>query len=235
VIVRKWGKLCLTAVLVFLPATSQASDVQSKNVSCEGQKSRYELFVPKGEGTKPAILLLHGSGDSPRPMIDAWHSLAKKEGIVLIAPELPLKPEFEAIAPQVFRCEVEDAKRSAAIDARRIYVFGNSMGGYLAYDAAAFDSDYFAGIAVHAMGIDPQYDGILDHAQRKLPIAIYIGDSDQLVSLKNVRRTRDLLQKRGFVVHYIELRDHDHNYYAASDKVNPDAWKFLTGQTAEHS
>jgi polyhydroxybutyrate depolymerase len=226
---------CFAVALALLPIAARASDVQSKNVSCDGQKSRYELLVPKTEGSRPAILLLHGSGDSPRPMIDAWHALAKKEGIVLIAPELPLKREFEAIAPRVFRCEVEDAKQFAAIDAKRVYVFGNSMGGYLAYDAAVFDSDYFAGIAVHAMGIDPQYDGILDHAQRKMPIAIYIGDSDQLVSLKNVRRTRALLQKRGFMVHYMELRDHDHNYYAVSDKVNRDAWKFFAEQSAENS
>ena len=223
-----WRSCCGMIVLALLHASAAwPSDVRSKNVSCEGQKSRYELFVPKAEGARPAILLLHGSGDSPRPMIEAWHSLAKNEGVVLIAPELPLTPGFEAIAPKVFRCEVEDAKQSAAIDAKRVYVFGNSMGGYLAYDAAAFDSDYFAGVAVHAMGIDPQYDGILDHAQRKLPIAIYIGAEDPLVSLTSVRRTRDLLLKRSFTVHYTELPRHDHNYYAVCDKVNRDAWQFF--------
>jgi polyhydroxybutyrate depolymerase len=214
-------------VLTLFALAARASDVKSKSVQCEGQTSHYLLFVPDGEGVRPAILLLHGSGDSPRPMVDAWQALARKEGIVLIAPELPLKPEFETIAPRVFRCEVEDAKQSAAIDATRVYVFGNSMGGYLAYDAAAFESEYFAGVAVHAMGIDPQYDGILDHARRKTPIAIYMGDHDPLVSLPNVQRTRDLLRKNGFLVHYVEVKNHDHNYYAVADQVNPDAWKFL--------
>ena len=211
---------CLTAV-------AQAG-VQSKFVLCENQKLRYDLFVPQADGARPAVLLLHGSGDSPRPMVDAWHGLAKKEGIVLIAPELPLRKDFEAIAPRVFHCEVEDARKVAAIDPARIYVFGNSMGGYLAYDALAFESDYFAGVAVHAMGIAPEYDGILDHARRKLPVAIFIGDSDPLVSLPSVRRTRELLERRGFAVHYVELKHHDHNYYGLSSQVNAEAWRFLT-------
>jgi len=85
-------------------------------------------------------------------------------------------------------------------------------------------------VGVHAMGIDPQYDSILDHATRKTPVAIYIGDHDQLVSLKNVQRTRDLLLTKGFPVHYTELKNHDHNYYSVSDKVNPDVLRFFLAQ-----
>ncbi len=144
-------------------------------------------------------------------MIDAWFWLTEKEKIVLIAPELPRTRKFEAIAPLVFRYVVEDSKRTAEIDPKRIYAFGNSMGGYLAYDALAFDSEYFAAVGVHAMGIDPEYDGILDHATRKTPVAIYIGVADPLVSPESVRRSVDLLKKRGFPVRYNELQNYDHN------------------------
>jgi predicted esterase len=212
----------------------QAGRLVVRTATCEGKSINYLLTLGPAEGSKttalPAILLLHGAGDKPAPMIDAWHALADKEKIVLIAPELPRTAEFEDIAPRVFRCVVEDAKLAANIDPKRIYVFGNSMGGYLAYDAMAFDSEYFAAVGVHAMGIDPQYDGILDHATRKTPVTIYIGDSDPLVPLKNVRRTQELLKKRGFPVRYTELKSHDHNYYAVSGKVNADAWEFFLGQ-----
>ena len=30
-----------------------------------------------------------------------------------------------------------------------------------------------------------------------------------------------------FSVHYVEMDHHDHNYYARSDEINADAWKFL--------
>ena len=29
-----------------------------------------------------------------------------------------------------------------------------------------------------------------------------------------------------FPVHYVEVKNHDHNYYAVSDRVNTDAWAF---------
>jgi len=62
---------------------------------------------------------------------------------------------------------------------------------------------------------------------RKIPIAIYIGTNDQLVSLGQVRKTETLLRKSGFPVHYQEMPDHDHNYYDAADKINADAWEFM--------
>lgn len=226
---RRMAFLFSGMLLAAFPAI--ASGVHTEHVVCEGNKYHYLLSAPDKEKSSPALLLLHGSGDSPEPMVEAWQRFAKREGIVLIAPELPLRRDFEPVAPQVFRCMVEDAKRIAAVDPRRVYVFGNSMGGYLAYDAAAFDSDYFAAVAVHAMGIDPSYDRILEHATRKTPIAIYMGDRDPLVSLKNVRRTRDLLESKGFPVHYVELQDHDHNYYRVAERINPDIWNFLSGKS----
>jgi len=224
--------IAILVLLFALPAN--AGRVLVRTVTCEGKPITYLLTAPHDETSQsaklPAVLLLHGAGDKPAPMIDAWHSLADKEKIVLIAPELPRTVEFEEIAPRVFRCVVEDAKLAANLDPKRVYVFGNSMGGYLAYDALAFDSEYFAAVGVHAMGIDPKYDSILDHATRKTPVTIYIGDTDPLVPLKNVRRTEELLKKRGFPVRYTELKSHDHNYYAVSSKVNADAWEFFLGQ-----
>jgi dipeptidyl aminopeptidase/acylaminoacyl peptidase len=160
-------------------------------------------------------------------MIEAWKHFASDHKIVLLAPQLPRDPKFEDSAPEVFRCVVEDARKSVAIDPSRIYLFGNSMGGYLAYDGAMFESKYFAAIAVHAMRIADDYTWIVDRAQRKTPISIYIGDHDQFFKAESVRQTRDLLRKAGFPVRYVELRNHDHNYYAVADQINEDAWKFF--------
>lgn len=214
--------------MIVIPACRAASDVQSRTPRCGGAPYQYVLFSPASEQRLPAILLLHGAGDHPPNFIEAWKSFAAHEHIVLIAPELPRTLDFEAVAPAVFKCVVEDAKLQAAIDPRRVYVFGHSMGGYLAYDAATLDSEYFAAVAVHAMGIAEEYVSIVEQAKRKTPIAIYIGDRDQLVSVPRVQRTRDLLRKAGFPVHYVELRDHDHNYYDLAGQINADAWKFLS-------
>jgi S-formylglutathione hydrolase FrmB len=77
------------------------------------------------------------------------------------------------------------------------------------------------------MRIADEYAWIVKKAARKTPVAIYIGDRDQFIALDGVRKTRDLLRKSGFPVHYIELPGHDHNYYALADQINADAWKFL--------
>jgi predicted esterase len=217
-----------TVAAILTPACFGASNIHERTLRCGDGQYQYLLFSPEPKQTLPALLLLHGAGDHPPNFIDAWKSFAAHKHIVLIAPELPRTLAFEAVAPAVFKCVVEDAKQQAAIDPLRVYVFGHSMGGYLAYDAATLDSEYFAAVAVHAMSITPEYASIVNQAKRKTPIAIYIGDRDQLVPIAGVQRTQNLLQKAGFTVHYVELRDHDHNYYDLADRINADAWKFLS-------
>ena len=213
--------------LVLAPVCGSAAEVTTKTAHCKEGEARYVLFAPAQPEAMPAILLLHGAGDRPEPMVEAWKKLAKKEKFVLIAPELPRDPKFEDVAPKIFRCVVEDAKQIVKLEAQRVYLFGNSMGGYLAYDGAMLESNYFAAAAIHAMRIAEEYTWIVSRAERKTPVAIYIGDRDQFIPLEGVRKTRDLLLKEKFSVHYVELKNHDHNYYALADQINGDAWKFL--------
>jgi len=194
----------------------------------------YLVFVPKGapSGPLPVLLLLHGAGDRAENFIQAWESLAQEKRIVLIAPQLPREEAFEPEAPQIFRCIVESVRKEVNLDLHRIYLFGHSMGGYLAYDGALLDSGFYAAAAIHAMGIADDYTWIVPRAARKIPIAIYIGTGDQLVSIGQVRKTEGLLRKSGFPVRYQEMPDHDHNYYDLSSIINRDAWHFMEGYRA---
>ena len=209
-----------------IPASGSPAKVP-RTVLCEGASYRYLLVSPPGNRPKPAILLLHGAGGQASDLLAFWEPFALSNGIALIAPQLPREEAFESAAPAVFRCVVEDAKTVVPVDPRRIYVFGHSMGGYLAYDAAMFESEYFAAVAVHAAAIADGYTGILSRAKRRIPIAIFIGDRDTLVALDGVRRTRDLLVREGFPVEFEELKGHDHDYGALADRINRDAWRFL--------
>jgi poly(3-hydroxybutyrate) depolymerase len=212
------------------PISLAVSDFSRRSVSCEGRKMEYLSFLPPSwsDHPLPVVLLLHGAGDEAINFIRPWEKIAKQEKIALIAPQLPRELSFEASAPKVFRCLVDDVKKLAALDPQRIYLFGNSMGGYLTYDGALLESEYFAAAAVHAMGIDDDYVGIISRAKRKIPIAIFTGDRDELVSLKQVKKTRDLLEKAGFPMHYREIPKHGHNYYEISDPINREAWEFLS-------
>lgn len=208
-----------------------AVDLPRHTVRCEKRQMEYLLAVPNGAPNEafPVLLLLHGAGDRAENFIQPWESFAAAKKIVLIAPQLPREEAFEPDAPRVFRCVVEDAQKHVSVDPHRIYLFGSSMGGYLAYDGALLDSGYFAAAAIHAMGIADDYLWIVPRATRKIPIAIYMGTKDQLVSLPQVRKTEAVLRKAGFPVRYQEMPDHDHNYYDVSDIVNRDAWRFMEG------
>lgn len=227
------SRSCLSRVILCLWLVSAVplAFAASRTAECDGIRQHYLAYSPKiaaeSHDTLPVVLLLHGAGDIPDNMIDAWKKFAKMNGIILLAPELPRDTKFEDSAPKVFRCVVEDARQSLPIDPTRIYIFGNSMGGYLAFDAAMFESEYFAAVAVHGMKIADDYKWIVDRARRKTPIVIYIGDHDQFHTTESVQQTRDLLRKAGFPVRYVELRGHDHNYYALADHINQDAWKFF--------
>ncbi|HXM63151.1 MAG TPA: dienelactone hydrolase family protein [Terriglobales bacterium] len=220
-------------LFAFLSCSCFASVSGSKNIRCghSDAQQKYLYYSPDPKAFLPVIVLLHGAGDHPENMLVAWKDLATTQRITLLAPELPRDPKFEDAAPAVFRCVVEDAADFVHVDPWRVYLFGNSMGGYLAFDGAMFQSQYFAAIAVHANRIDEEYAGIVKQATRKMPIAIYIGDHDQFFPVESVRKTRDLLLKEGFPVHYVELDHHDHNYYARAEEINVDAWRFLQEQS----
>ena len=208
-----------------VPSPSAGSASRSRTIpSSSSCRSAYD-----GRRALPAILALHGGGGNGRQSIAAWKDVAEQNGIVLIAPTLPPGPALEPKVHLLLRDLVAEVKRQWKVDPRRVYLFGHSAGGVFAFDAVMLDSDLFAAAAVHAAAIDPDYDWILKKAQRKAPVALYIGDGDQFFSLPRVRRTRDVLQAGGFTVHYVEIPHHDHDYGAVAGSVNRDAWKFLSG------
>jgi poly(3-hydroxybutyrate) depolymerase len=227
---RSRTALLLLASAFSLTALASGSDLPRHTIRCDERDMDYVVYIPPAaKGPLPVLILLHGAGDKAENFADAWKSKAKKDHIVLLAPQLPRDATLEPHIPKILPCLVDDARKQAAIDPHRIYLFGYSMGGYLAYDAALLDSDYFAAAAVHAMGIADDYVSIIDRATRKIPISISIGDHDQMVSLEQVRKTRDLLRKSGFHVEYKEMFNHSHNYYEMSDTINDDVWHFLEG------
>jgi poly(3-hydroxybutyrate) depolymerase len=220
--------LLLLASGFALTSLAHGSDLPRHTIRCDERDTEYVVYIPPAaKGPLPVLILLHGAGDKAENFADAWKSKATKNQIALLAPQLPRDATLEPHIPKILPCLVDDLRKQTAIDPLRIYLFGYSMGGYLAYDAALLDSDYFAAAAIHAMGIADDYVSIINRATRKIPIAISIGDHDQMVSLEQVRKTRDLLRKSGFHVEYKELFNHSHNYYEMSDTINDDVWRFL--------
>ncbi len=205
--------------------------VAARQLAFRGITVPYFLYVPRSAPAGrplPALLMVHGAGGNGKDFIHAWQTQAETSGIALVAPTVPLGADFEPSAPALFRALMEATKTDVSVDPKRLYVFGYSAGGYVTFDAAMFDSEYFAGVGVFAGIITPDYDSIVTQATRKTPIALYLGDHDQFFTLAQGRRTRDLLVSHQFPVHYVELAHQDHNYGAVEDAVNHDCWVYLS-------
>jgi poly(3-hydroxybutyrate) depolymerase len=226
----------LLAVALLPPATLLAAadspaELRSSRILFQEEIYPYQAYAPRGFRTRapgPALLLLHGAGGNGPASIAAWKDLADAEGVLLVAPTLPFSAQTEPVVPTLLRGILAEVEKKWPIDARRIYLFGHSAGGKLAWNAAMMDSDRFAAAAVHAAVIFPNYDWILGSAKRKIPVALYIGDRDEFFPLAGARRTRDLLQAAGFPLHYVEIPGHDHDFHAVAAQVERDAWAFLS-------
>jgi poly(3-hydroxybutyrate) depolymerase len=198
-----------------------------------GKTRTYHLFVPEKAQERvpaPLMVLLHGSGRRGPSLVEPWTSLSKKEGIILVAPDsIDINGwQIPEDGPDFIHELVESLRASYQIDPRRIYLFGHSAGAIQALYLSVLEPEYFAAAAIHAGAIDNNNPAEwLNHAQRKIPIAMWVGTHDALFPLTVVRATRDVLKARGFPVTLTEVNGHTHNYYSRASEINPQVWSFL--------
>jgi uncharacterized protein len=137
------------------------------------------LTLPEGQGPFPAVVLVHGSGQHDRdetlgplkPFRDLAWGLASR-GIAVLRYEKRTKvysQQFLALQHPTVREEVTDDALAAvallratpAIDPRRIFVLGHSLGGMLAPRIGEADPQ-IAGLIIMAGLTRPLEDTILD-------------------------------------------------------------------------
>lgn len=223
------------ALLLLITGVALAKDEIVKNVfESEGKGRSYYLFVPasvKQSAPAPLVVMLHGSGRNGRILVEHWQKLAEREGVILAGPDSRgsagwAMPED---GPRFLRDLVEEIKSKHSVDPRRVYLFGHSAGAIFGLYMSALESEYFTAAAVSAGAIRKENYPLLDAAERKVPIAIFVGTKDRLFPLVEVRRTRDAFVERGFSVKLTEIDGLDHNYYSRSTEINEQAWEFLKG------
>ena len=232
-------RIQLIAVLTFtflfvLSSEVFAKDKIEKNeMISEGKKRSYYLFVPKSvikDKPAPLLVLLHGSGRDGRILIEHWGKLAAQESIILAGPNALNSSNWDIPkdGPQFIYDLVEELKSKHPIDPRRVYLFGHSAGAITALMLSLFESEYFAATAVSAGALSSEDYYLFDYAQRKIPVALFIGTADELFPIAKVRKTRDAFSERNFPVELTEIPFLDHNYYSKSSEINKKSWNFLT-------
>jgi predicted esterase len=66
-----------------------------------------------------------------------------------------------------------------------------------------------------------------ERAERKIPMALWIGTADRVVPLDMVRATHKALLAHGFGTELREMNRHTHDYYGRASAINAEVWAFL--------
>ena len=222
--------------LILLPAVAHASsEIVRERVASQGRERSYYLYVPRSvtrERPAPLLVLLHGSGRNGRILVEHWRELAEREGIILAGPDARNSSGWflPQDGPEFMRDLIEALKARHPINPRRVYLFGHSAGAGFSLYMAVMESQYFAAVVAHAGRLPADALSLIEQAERKIPVALIIGDRDPLFPGGEVRRTRDAFHAQGFPVELTEIAGHDHNYYGRSREINRMAWNFLQGR-----
>ena len=218
----------LCALLLIAPA--RANEITSRfTFDYAGKTRTYYSYAPDGEGPLPLVLLLHGSGRNGKIMVDAWKKLASRERFIVAAPDSYDSSNWsiQMDPPEFLHAVVQQVKAKHPIDENRIYLFGHSAGACHALLLAVLDSHFFAAVALHAGALVPENYHLFDYADRRTPIAIWVGSQDGFFPLDIVTATKREFESHGFHVELTVIPGHDHNYDEISDQVNSKAWSFL--------
>lgn len=223
--------MCLNGARAAAP--EPAPEIELKTIVRGGEKHSYYLFIPSHaprNAPLPLLVVMHGAGGNGLDQVSAWRAVAERNRFVLLGPNIANSPAaWDELYdhPEWIREAIEEASAEHPVDGRRIYLWGYSAGGMFSFYFAFLESRYFAAAAVHGGVIENFKYQMADFAERKLPIAYYIGTRDQWWPVEKTRATRDALTARGFPVHYVELKGADHNFFASAEQITGDAWNFM--------
>lgn len=228
-------RLCiLMAAIVacaLVPASASVAEIGQHTLTFDGRERIYFTLNPQTAAAAPLLVLLHGSGGNGLYMARLWEAAAREAGIALVAPNSLRSDAWQLSAdgPDFIHEVVLAAQMKTNVDPRRIYLFGQSGGAVYALNLAMLEAPYFAAVAVHAGSWRrPEEFQILPFAQRKIPVAMIVGDQDEFFTIASVRRTERALSAASMTVS-VTIVPGQHHWYNAetAPEINRSAWDFL--------
>lgn len=200
-----------------------------------GVTMRYRLFVPPGlDPSKqyPIVIWLHGAGgigvdnfrqlaDDQVPGSQTWTDPANemKHPAFVLAPQSsvgwraqPQSRRSDSLGPPLRSVIgiLDSLSRQYRIDQKRIYVAGQSDGGYAVWDLITNRPDRFAAAIILCGGGDPARAGRLVN----LPIWVFHGSADPMVPVSEARNMIQAIQKAGGKPRYTEYKGAGHEIWS---------------------
>ena len=201
------------ALLLAAPASAQSLDPADPRLLRRSIDERpYRLWVPQDyDGTRayPLVLFLHGGAgrgtdnerhlrDGNGMLVNLFVAAQARFPSIILAPQTNSDHGVEATLA-VLRHVMKDYR----VDRTRVYVIGQSLGGYGALAVLAREPALFAAAVVIAAG-GP------DNQRYALPAWFFHGERDDVVPVDEARRIVAAITRAGGAVRYTEYKGEGH-------------------------
>lgn len=196
------------------PAVGTIDEQLRKNT--KSLNPQYLVFSPKeiSETALPLLIYLHGGGgvgDNVRKIsgqvTPLWQGVEKflNEPCIVVAPQCSMKvTEGGGWIPDDLNILLQHLNATLLVDEKRIYLTGNSMGGYGAWVWGGHNPELFAAIAPISGGIGPggpkDVTPDLDKWAAnlaKVPVHAFAGGKDKVVPAQRSERMIAAIRKAG--------------------------------------
>jgi dienelactone hydrolase len=223
-----------------------SSEVQVETAGGKSQAARvnYLLYLPDSYGQDPQrkwplILFLHGRGergdDLDRLKVHPLPKTLETETdfpFIVVSPQLPL--EFLAWSSMIDPLDalLDQLQAIYAVDPKRIYLTGLSMGGYGAWEFVLRYPRRFAAAVPIAGGYEgprAALENICD--LRQVPLWVFHGASDTIVPPSESEVLVEALQACGGNVRFTLYPDADHESSFYQAYADPELYQWLARQT----
>ena len=206
----------LAALLLAVPAVAQSLDPNDPRLQRRTLNERpYRLFLPPDyDGTRsyPLVLFLHGGAgrgnDNQRHLLEGNGMLINmfvtaqpRFPSIVLAPQASSEHDVESTLA-VLRHVVKEYR----VDPARVYLLGQSLGGYGALDLLAREPSVFAAGVLIAAGGDE--NRVRRHAM--VPTWFFHGERDDVISVEEPRRMVAAIRRAGGPVRYTEYKGEGH-------------------------
>jgi len=184
--------------------------------SADGTLQPLAVYVPASyDPTHPApfVLFLHGSGGSESGILaqPGLTQLADSTGSIVIAPYGRGYSDFRGNATPDIYDALAVAKSAFALDPRRRYLAGYSMGGFSIFRVGSLHPNEWDGLMCISGGLNGFVDADLALRQmHNLPLYVLTGKNDPVVPTTYTTQSAAYMRTYGMSVSYYQQPDGTH-------------------------
>jgi predicted peptidase len=230
---------CLAQALAVKPPTASQHYERKEFVSRDGTKLSYWLMTPEQteDGkTYPLVLALHGrGGNTQAATVLGTDEMRKKYPCLVVAPAVSraavwsLPKGFQKLRgaqrlPVVLEA-LDAVLKEHPVDPDRVYVTGQSMGGFGTFGAISVSPQMFAAAVPVCGGWDPA-DAV---KIKNVPLWAFHGEADGTVPAERSRSMVDAVKEAGGSPKYTEYPGVGHNSWSKA-YASPLTWEWLFAQ-----